>query len=139
MICKVCGENKGEDAFYLKGHFVRGKFYESFDKTCKVCHKQLRINKIEAKKIEELLKPKEEDSIEELIKPSKEKDNSNYGWVLRNLRKFGNCYIKHLSKIDIPEMEETLNNEILIRKTSKDNQGYILEIKKEKKQYDERY
>ena len=60
--------------------------------------------------------------------------NNNYSWVLRNLKRYGNCYIKHINRIDIPEMEEALNKQIPVRKTSKDNQGYILEIKKEKKQ-----
>lgn len=68
-----------------------------------------------------------------IIKPN------NYGWVLRNLKRFGNCYIKHLNKVDIPGMEEELNKEIIVRKTSKDCQGYILEVKKEPTANYERY
>ena len=52
-------------------------------------------------------------------------------WVLRRLKEYGNCYIRSLNRVNIPELEEQLHTPITARRTSKDCEGYILEIRKD--------
>lgn len=120
MRCKECGKNLSESCFYI--YFVNG--YKNRYHVCKKCislKAKLKYNKIkEIDKFQEYQESSQEEK-QKLITPE---------WVIRNLKRFGNCYVRHIEKIDIHEAAILVGAMLSIRPSLKENDGYIIEIKK---------
>ena len=136
--CKQCNEWKSENDFYLKGHFVNGKYYVNFSTLCKSC---ILFNAKQRRKYG--YKPQKKVKVKEMsyclnsdgiakqtesnynIRKKPIKEIEKYDWVLGNLKKFGNCFIGKKNEADIDEIRRKLNKNINVRQFEN---GYILEV-----------
>lgn len=122
ITCKCCGRRLPESCFY--GSQSLGKNGKIYYKRWKKCKKCISMDN----KSPEIIT--EEQEVQVNLEPMFKEEWSpldDYSWVIRNLKRYGNCYIKHLSKINLQELKEALGSDIKIRPTEKENKGYILE------------
>lgn len=116
ITCKSCGKRLSELCFYSSVSYKNNKLYK---KTYHMCKKCIRLKTLSSQHITKETEP---------IEVHEEFTLDSYSWVLRNLRKFGNCYIKHLSKVNISELSNKLGFDLNVRPTDKENKGYIIEV-----------
>jgi ppGpp synthetase/RelA/SpoT-type nucleotidyltranferase len=117
ITCNSCGKRLSESCYYGATQWKNGKQYINYYHVCKKCLS------LKAKAKNDLFKMEKEETPEEEV-PATVK---SYSWVLRNLQRFGNCYIKHLNKINLKELSIKLGFALRVRPTSKENKGYIIE------------
>jgi len=140
--CKRCKKWKDESQFYLKGHYVNGRYYTNYSGKCKICEcevrKLIRMGLIKTEK-----RKKEKDkymnwdnklgglTISDTQYLDKKRDTPREReyvhpdlWVVRNLRNYGNCYINTKNKHDLDFIEQQLGCKVRLR-----NNG-ILEVVK---------
>ena len=126
--CKTCGEWKDESKFYLKGHYVNGKYYVNFSGSCKLCY------------IENQKKPKKKEgntmASDKILGCSLTICNdTNYltvreqqptdEFIYANLKRWGNCLVHRSRRIDYDELEKKLGKKI---KRNMSGNCYILEV-----------
>jgi len=116
ITCNSCGKILSESCYYGATQWKNGKQYINYYHVCKKCLS------LKAKAKNDLFKMEKEETQEEVPATVK-----SYSWVLRNLQRFGNCYIKHLNKINLKELSIKLGFALKVRPTSKENKGYIIE------------
>ena len=128
ILCKSCLKRLPENCFYSKIQWKNGKSYFHYYHTCKKCI-SLK-NKIKKGTIEkDTLQPIPSGTIT-MITASKEKPKKDFSWVVRNLKRYGNCYVREIQEIDIDYLTTEVGFQVISRRTSKENDGYILERKK---------
>lgn len=135
--CKRCNKVLDESKFYLKGHYVRGRYYTNYSGRCKTCEcevAQLRRaglydkDKLRGKyKMYQTLdmKLKVDNDVSYTATKGTEVADRDL-WVIRNLKSYGNCYIN--SKHNLDRIEQELNCKLVVRTLS--DGGYILEVRK---------
>ena len=130
ITCKCCLKRLPESCFYSKTQWKNGKSYFHYYHTCKKCI-SLK-NKIKKGTIDkETLQPIIPRGTITMIPILKEKPKKDFSWVVRNLKRYGNCYVRKLSGIDIDYLTTEVGFQVISRRTSKENDGYILERKKQ--------
>lgn len=95
--------------------------YLKINHTCKKCRAKIRQQKIDGIR-DQILQQR----IEEQVTSYEPK--MVLGWVVRNLKRFGNCYVRRLGRIDIQATAQAIGAPIRIIQVQED--GYILEKKK---------
>lgn len=139
MKCNVCNKNKSESQFYLKGHWIKGKYYTNFDMTCKECrceiNRKKRMGLIPVKKKEKKEEKKNMNWMNEnnnltirdvpvyCNEKVQETDNRE-AWAIRNLKRHGNCFVN--KKHDFRKIEKECGK---LRFVALAN-GYIIEVVK---------
>lgn len=136
--CKQCNEIKSENDFYLKGHFVNGKYYVNFSTLCKSC---ILFNAKQKRKYG--YKPQKKVKVKEMSyclnvdgtakqtetnydrKQSRSREIVKADWVYTNLKRYGNCFINRKNDADIEILRKKLNKNINVRQFEN---GYILEV-----------
>lgn len=135
--CKRCKKWKDESQFYLKGHYVNGRYYTNYSGRCKYCEcevrKLIRLGLIKTEK-----RKKEKDkymnwdnkigglTISDTQYSEKHKSKESVHpdlWVIRNLRNYGNCYIN--GKHDLDYIEQQLGCKVRVITLA---EGNILEV-----------
>ena len=150
-ICKRCGKRLPIDCFYSYMSFVKGNWYLKEKTNCKKCISEINHERKEKsnatkrlwyqKNRDEIIARRRErykelfgSQVEKVVidefipqeKPDKPEEYK-YLWVIRNLKNYGNCYIRRLNKIDLNYIQEQVGFNLTTRRTSKDNDGYIIE------------
>ena len=136
--CKQCNEWKSENDYYLKGHFVNGKYYANFAGICKSCTllnaKQKRKygykpqKKVKVDKMSYCLNSDgtaKQTEINYDRKQSRSRERVKVDWVYTNLKLYGNCFINKKNDADINSLRKKLNKNINVRQFEN---GYILEV-----------
>ncbi len=123
MRCKECGKNLSDSCFY-KGR--KDKNVWTF-KVCKKC--------ISLKRKQDLAANKRESWLSEKVRLADEMREQSPKtitpmWVIRNLKRFGNCYVRKISKVNIPEAESLVGCKLKVRLSLKENDGYVIEVQK---------
>lgn len=135
--CKRCKKWKDESQFYLKGHYVNGRYYTNYSGRCKYCEcevrKLIRLGLIKTEK-----RKKEKDkymnwdnkigglTISDTQYSEKHKSKESVHpdlWVIRNLKNYGNCYIN--GKHDLDYIEQQLGCKVRVITLA---EGNILEV-----------
>jgi len=127
IICNECKKLLPISCFYTHwGHSTtakdKNKKYLKVHKTCKKCWSRLRLERVHGIKLQI-----EEEKIENEIQEYQPAQTE--AWIIRNLKRFGNCYIRDLRKVNIKTAVEELGFNIRIIALQSMN-GYILEKKK---------
>ncbi len=118
MRCKECGKNLSESCFYF--YFVNGN-----KKQYHVCKKCITLkSKTRWERI------KEEKKLQQAEASQNVKKQITPEWVIRNLKRFGNCYVRKISKVNIPEAESLVGCKLKVRLSLKENDGYVIEVQK---------
>lgn len=123
--CKECKKLLPISCFYA--HYSYGtkgnpKLYLKIHKTCKKCKAAIRQQKIEGIR-DQILQQR----IEEQVTSYEPK--MVLGWVVRNLKRFGNCYVRRLGRIDIQATQDQVGYKLTVL-ALQNNDGYILQVKK---------
>lgn len=135
--CKRCNRVLPESSFYQKSHYVRGNLYVSMTTRCKTC--ECEINRLRRMGLYDKDKLRGKYKMYQTL-DMKLKVNNDVSytatkgtevadrdlWVIRNLKSYGNCYIK--SKHNLDKIEQELNCKLVVRTLS--DGGYILEVRK---------
>lgn len=100
----------------------KSKKYLKVNHICKNCRARLR-----RERISEIKEQIEERKIQEEIQLTK-KEIETPQWIIRNLKWYGNCYVKKLRKINMEKLPEQVGFEIKVEPAG-DINGYILERK----------
>ena len=127
ILCNNCLKRLPLGCFYSKIQHKNGKVYFNYYHVCKKCISVRRKLK-NAQYIGASVQSVAVDEAE-LLTPSS-KQRRDVSWIIRNLEKFGNCYVRKLTDIDLEYLEARVGFAILTRSTSKENDGYILEKRK---------
>lgn len=136
-LCKYCKQWKDESQFYVKGHYVAGKYYASYSGRCKKCECEIarlrRMNGLIVKRKDnkkmyqsrdienfvisdtQYVRTKHQKNIErDVVDPE--------AWVIRNLKLYGNCFVG--KRHDFGRLEKIFGK---LRYIVKEN-GFILEV-----------
>lgn len=148
IICNTCHKQLPINCFYQHDRlYPNGRVYHKINHKCKLCTSSSRAERYQNNKehenklrVENRRKARQREMMLEYSYGEYEEQQKTekpvvmeipkYYWVIRNLKNYGNCYIKHINRINQEQLELELGCELNIRKTSKENEGYILEIKK---------
>lgn len=126
IVCKSCLKRLPESCFYSKTQWKDGRAYFNYYHTCKKCisiKAKIRKGTIDKESLQSI-------PLGATIPTLKEKPKKDFSWVVRNLKRYGNCYVRKLSGIDIDYLTTEVGFQVISRRTSKENDGYILERKK---------
>lgn len=116
--CKICGKVKEETNFYVARKYYKGTLHINYFGTCKTC--------CGIRQKQRLLERKEEAKRQRLIKIE---DQPSDEWIIRNLQRFGNCYIKKKDKYDLEKIKAIINKDFDLQPAG-DMIGFIIQVKR---------
>jgi len=115
--CKICGEIKTETNYYNSKKYYKGVMYLGYWRVCKNCCGKRQKQR--------LLERKEEAKRQRVVKIEEQKDD----WIIRNLQRFGNCYIKKKDKYDLDKIKAIINKDFDLQPAG-DMIGFIIQVKR---------
>lgn len=133
MICKECKKELPETEFYswqqtynTKNGIKYCRVYKSICKECYIAKRSLNGNN----RVRRNMKPKESPKVENIIFDEatikvKNKKSKIPLWILRNLKNYGNCYIRN-NTYDLDYLGQIIGKKIEIKNLSV---GFILQKK----------
>lgn len=115
--CKICGEIKNESQYYVARKYYKGTLHINYFGACKTCCGKRQKQR--------LLERKEEVKRQRVVKVEELKDD----WIIRNLQRFGNCYIKKKDKYDLDKIKAIINKDFDLQPAG-DMIGFIIQVRK---------
>ena len=127
--CKHCGKVLPISCFYTHWGISttskdKRQKYLKINHTCKKCRAQIRKDRINGIVHDVVERRVQEIQDIQIYKPSK-----TLYWVVRNLKHYGNCFVRKLRKVNLQKTSEAVGFEIKVTPAGGDLDGYILERK----------
>lgn len=115
--CNKCGVEQPESNFYYGRKYYKNVVYVHYYKVCKSCISKRAKARADEKK--EAIK----EELKKIAESSKDK------WIVRNLKRYGNCYIKYKEDHNLEELKTIYNIDYELQPAG-DMLGFIIQVKR---------